>query len=121
MDVFSEFLREYGTTLLYTLVTAIFGYLGIAAKKLCQSYLNSREKEKAARTVVKAIEQIYTELHGAQKLEKALSDLDVMLSEKGIAANDLELRLLLESALAEYNKAFEKEQKAAPETAQKAA
>ena len=31
-----------------------------------------------------------------------------MLSEKGIKCTDVELRLLLESALAEFNKVFEK-------------
>ena len=32
-----------------------------------------------------------------------------MLAEKGITITDLEMRMLIEAALAEFNKAFEKE------------
>ena len=109
MSIISDFLQEYGTTLLYTLVTAVFGFLGVAAKKLWQKWFAEREKAACARTVVKAIEQIYTDLHGEEKLSRALESLSELLEKKGIRASDWELRLLIESALAEYNKAFEKD------------
>ncbi len=113
MHVFSDFLQEYGSSLLYALVTAVFGYLGVIAKKLWQKWFNEREKERAAHTVVKAVEQIYTDLHGEEKLQRALCDLEELLNAREIPVSAPELRLLLESALAEYNKAFEKEPKAA--------
>ncbi len=106
MDIIRNFIAEYGTQILYTLLTAIAGYLGVMAKKLYTQYVNDKTKEKIARTVVQAVEQIYKDLHGEEKLNKALESASEMLSEKGITVTDLELRMLIESTLAEFNGAF---------------
>ena len=50
----------------------------------------------------------YQDLHGEEKLEKALVSASEMLGEKGVAISDLELRMLVEAALAEFNDAFSK-------------
>lgn len=107
--MFAEFISEYGTTILYTILTAIAGYLGIVAKNLYTKYVNDKTKQSVARTVVQGVEQIYKDLHGDEKLEKALESAYEMLAEKGITVTHLELRMLIEAAVAEFNDAFNKE------------
>ena len=102
MEIINTFLSEYGTGIIYTVLIAIAGYIGRIAKK----YINDKTKESVVRTVVQAVEQIYTDVHGADKLQKAIESATDMLNEKGITVTDLELRMLIESALAEFNEAF---------------
>lgn len=106
--MFLDFINEYGTTILYTILTAIGGYLGIMVKNLYTKYINDKTKEKVAKTVVQAVEQIYKDLHGEEKLNVALDSAADMLEHKGISVTDLELRMLIEAAVGEFNEAFKK-------------
>ena len=99
--MFAEFISEYGPTILYTLVTAIAGYVGIAIKNLYQKYIDDRTKEKVVATVVKAVKQLYSDLNGEEKLAKAIENISEMLEEKGIFVSELEIRMLIESAVLE--------------------
>ena len=108
MEFIKLFISEYGTTILYAVLTALAGYIGIFAKKLYTKYVNDKTKQAVAKTVVQAVEQIYKDLHGEEKLNKALEAASEMLAEKGITITDLELRMLIEAAVAEFNNAFEK-------------
>lgn len=110
MDFIKTFLSEYGTTILYAILTALGGYLGIWAKKLYTKYVNDKTKQAVAKTVVQAVEQLYKDLHGEEKLEKALTAAAEMLAERGIAVTDLELRMLIEAAVGEFNRNFEETQ-----------
>lgn len=109
MEFLKEFISEYGTTILYAILTALAGYLGIVIKRLYTKFVNDKTKQAVAKTVVQAVEQIYKDLHGEEKLNKALESASEMLAEKGIAITDLELRMLIEAAVAEFNEAFKKE------------
>ena len=109
MEFIKLFISEYGTTILYAILTALAGYIGIVAKRLYTKYVNDKIKQAVAKTVVQAVEQIYKDLHGEEKLNKALEAASEMLAEKGITITDLEMRMLIEAALAEFNRAFEKE------------
>lgn len=109
MEFIKLFISEYGTTILYAVLTALAGYIGIVAKRLYTKYVNDKIKQAVAKTVVQAVEQIYKDLHGEEKLNKALEAASEMLAEKGITITDLEMRMLIEAALAEFNRAFEKE------------
>ncbi len=101
-----EFISTYGTTILYSILTAIAGYLGIVIKNLYTKYINDKTKQDVAKTVVKAVEQMYKDLHGEEKLQKALEAASDMLLTKGITISDIELRMLVEAAVAEFNDAF---------------
>lgn len=102
----NQFISEYGTTILYTILTAIAGYVGIWIKSLYTKYVNDKTKQDVAKTVVKAVEQMYKELHGEEKLQKALEAASDMLTNKGITISDIELRKLIEASVSEFNKAF---------------
>ena len=106
MELFNEFISTYGTTILYSILTAIAGYLGIVVKNLYTKYINDKTKQDVAKTCVKAVEQIYKDLHGEEKLQKALEAASDMLLTKNISISDIELRILIEAAVAEFNDAF---------------
>lgn len=107
--MFADFANQYGASILYTVLTAIFGYLGIVSKNLYIKYINDKTKQAVVKTVVQGVEQMYKDLHGDEKLDKALEAASEMLEEKGIAISGFELRMLIEAALAEFNGAFKKE------------
>lgn len=111
METVINFLNEYG--ILSAIITALAGALGVLAKtiynKTIGQKINDTTKKEVARLVVKYVEQVYKDIHGEDKLMKALEAFSEMLAEKGITISELEMRVLLESALAEFNKAFAKE------------
>lgn len=106
MDIINEFISMYGTTILYSILTALAGYLGVVVKKLYTKYINDKTKQDVAKTVVKAVEQIYKDLHGEEKYHQAMKAASDMLVEKGITISDLEMRMLIEAAVAEFNYSF---------------
>ena len=101
-----EFINQYGMQILYMFVTAIAGYVGIVLKNLCAKYLDDQTKRAVAESAVQFVEQVYKDMHGDDKLNAAMSAASDMLAEKGIMISDLELRVLLEAALAKLNDAF---------------
>ena len=105
--MFQEFISAYGTEILYTIVTALAGYLALAVKSLATKYLDNKTKKDVAATVVKAVEQIFKDLHGEEKLQKAIEYMADMLTSKGIKASEAEMVVLLEAAVGEFNKVFE--------------
>lgn len=108
MNMISEFIAEYGSTILYTIVTAIFGFLGMAVKRIVEKCINGKIKTDTARKTVLMVEQMFKDLHGEEKLEKARMYIVDALQEKGISISELELRMLIEAAIAEFNGAFNK-------------
>jgi hypothetical protein len=106
--MFAEFINQYGMELLAGIITAIFGYIGIVLKNLCTKFINDKTKVAVAKSAVQFVEQVYKDLHGEEKLEEALCAASDMLAEKGITVSELEMRVLIESAVAEFNDAFNK-------------
>lgn len=106
--MFAEFINQYGVEIINAVLTAIAGYLAIVLKRVYTKYVNDQTKETVAKMVVQGVEQIYKNLGGEEKLEKALTAASEMLIEKGITVTDLELRMLIESAVGEFNDNFNK-------------
>jgi LL-H family phage holin len=107
--MFQEFISTYGTTILYTVITAIASWLGIVIKNLYKKVCNTKTKQSVAKTVVMAIEQLYRNLNGEEKYELALENMSEMLKEKGIKITKLEMQMLIEAAVGEFNQAFNKD------------
>ena len=104
-----QFINEYGTTILYTILTALFGYFGIIAKKYFDKWFETKEKKEIAKEVVRFTEQVYKTLNGHEKFEKATEAMSQMLAQKGIYITELEMQVLIEAAVAEFKEAFNKE------------
>ena len=108
MEFIKMFISEYGAGILSAIFTALAGYIGIWIKRLYAKYVNDQTKRAVVKTCVGAVEQLYKDLHGNEKYQKAVSAASSMLSDKGITVTDLEIKMLIESAICEFNKAFEK-------------
>ena len=115
----TEFITEYGTTILYAIITAIAGGLGLVIKNLYKKYVDDQTKRSVVKTVVQGIEQMYKDLHGEEKLNAALENASEMLSLKGITVSEFELRMLIEAAVGEFNNVFNKTEKETTEEAAK--
>ena len=116
--MFAEFINQYGVEILYAVITAVAGYIGIVVKNLCTKYINDKTKAAVAKTAVQFVEQVYKDLHGEEKLSQALSAASEMLADKGITVNELELRVLIEAAVGEFNNAFKKAEVTEPKGAE---
>lgn len=100
-----EFIAQYGAQIMYTIITAVAAYIGVQLKKIYEKYINDKQKEAIVKNVVKAVEQIYKDLDGKEKLEKAAERINGLLCAKGLCIDDLELNTLIEAAVTElkYN------------------
>ena len=106
--MFEYFVSNYGSQILGAIMCAIFGCLGYAIKKLAVKYINDDTKRAIARVAVQFVEQVWTTLHGADKLNKALETAAALLKKKGVDFDSDEMEVLIEAAVAEFNEAFKK-------------
>lgn len=103
MNILNAFISEYGLLIIYTLLTAFAGFIGTQIKRLYEKHINTDRKRKVVETCVKAVEQLYSDLDGAEKLEKAKENILAMLSQESIEITELEMDMLIESVVAEFN------------------
>lgn len=108
MGFIKSFVSEYGMTIIYAALTVI----GVAVKKIYGNHTADDTKKKVVETCVKAVEQIYSDLHGAEKLEKAKENIVAMLQAKEIEISDIEMDMLIEACVSEFNINFRAEAKA---------
>lgn len=101
-----DVLMQYLLKILGYVLSAAAVWLGYELKKLANRHVNTQTKKDVARTVVQAVEQIYKDLHGEDKLNKALEAASEILTAQGIHVTGLELRTLIEDAVGEFNGVF---------------
>ena len=104
MKFLIDFINQYGTTLLYTVLMAVISYIGLKAKKLSEEYIQDKTKKEDIKTVCEAVNQLYESLTGEEKLSKTIENSKQILSDKGIEINDLELRMYIESVIGCFKK-----------------
>ena len=109
--MFAEFIELYGLEIIMTVLTAVGTFLGFVFKKLYTRVVNDKIKQEVAELVVQGVEQMYKNLHGEEKMEKALEAASEMLENKGITVSAFELKMLLEAAVAKFNDVFNKTDK----------
>ena len=109
LDMLDYLMWSYGGEFVILIVTAIFGCLGFAVKKIYKNFVTDKQKEAIAKIAVMCVEQVWKTIHGPEKLEKALEYAETLLAKKGIKFDAEEMKILIEAAVAEFNKAFEKE------------
>ena len=99
----ADFIDNYGLTIIYAVLTAVAGFIASQIKKIYEEKVNTQTKKDVVKTCVKAVEQLYRDLHGAEKLEKAKESIVEMLNQKGIEITELELDMFIEEVVAEFN------------------
>ena len=95
-----EIIMEYLPKILEYVIIIIAGVLANKAKKL----INTDIKKAIVRDTVKYVEQVFRDVHGAEKLDAATDKAVALLREKGIKISDEEIIVLIESAVSEMNK-----------------
>ncbi|MBR5948225.1 MAG: hypothetical protein IKZ82_06200 [Clostridia bacterium] len=100
-----QFINTYGVTIIYAILTFFAGYIGLAVKRIYNKYIDTKIKKDVVRTCVKAVEQIYKDLHGQDKYNKAVAAITELLNIKGITFTEFEIKMLIESTCQEFVKA----------------
>lgn len=102
----NEVFTTYALEIVKAIVLMIAGYVGIVIKNLAAKYITTDTAKKVADTTVKYVEQIYTDIHGEDKLNKAIALASDILEQKAIIISETELRAMLEAAVKEMNDKF---------------
>lgn len=105
-DVTNEYktlVTDMAVKIVTMIFTIVFGYVGLAVKSLYKKYVNTDSKKKIAQDVVEFVEQVYTDIHGADKLHKAMERMAALLADKGIQVTTTEMETALEAAVFEMN------------------
>ena len=98
-----EVFMTYLLPVIITALSGLAGWIGLQLKAIYQKHVNDKTKQAVVRTCVKAVEQLYHDLDGAAKLEKAEEGIVEMLKEKGIPISKLEMDALIEAVVCEFN------------------
>ena len=92
--------------ILATAITALFTYIGTALKKAYEEKINNETAKTVVTDAVKFVEQVYTDLSGKEKLEKATVQVSEILQSKGIKITPAEINMLIESAVYGLNEGW---------------
>lgn len=99
-----EIIQSNLIEIIVAILTAILSYFGTKIKKIYEEKVNDETKRKVVSTVVKAVEQLYKDLKGEEKLEKAKESILEMLNDKGISITELEMNMLIEEVCNSFKK-----------------
>lgn len=111
-----ELLEQFLSILLpaiAALLAAWFGVLGAKIKNSYEKTINTQLKKEVISETVNYVEQVYKTIKGEEKLQKAIEQASIILNEKGIPVSEVELKMLIESAVYGLNQGLTKENKEA--------
>ncbi len=108
MEWIMEILSEGILAILGVALTFLASRIGTLLGNFWREKIQDESVRNVAATCVLAVEQMYKNKSGKEKLEKALSMGEKLLSRRGIRISSQELRVVLEAALSEAKGAFEK-------------
>lgn len=86
-------------------LTTVASYVGMKIKNIYKEKVDTETKKKVVETTCRYINQLYNDLDGSQKLEKAKENIVDQLNEKGISITELELDVLIESSVNSFKNA----------------
>ena len=95
-------LNEALKILIPALATALagwFAYIGNKLKNAYQEKVNNETAQAVVKDVVQFVEQVYTDIGGKEKLQKAVERASAILKCKGIDITTIEINMLVESAV----------------------
>lgn len=94
-----EFIQNYLFEILATIITTLASFIGVSIKNAYTKYINTKTKKEIVKDTVNYVEQVFKDIHGAEKLNKAKEKALEWLNEKGIKISETELEILIESAV----------------------
>ena len=84
---------------LATFLTIVFTYIGNKLKSAYQQKANNETSKQVVQDVVQFVQQVYKDLNGEEKLQKAIEQASTILNQKGIVLTEAEIYMLIESAV----------------------
>lgn len=97
-EIINQFIQVL-LPVLATFLTGVFTYIGNKIKRAYEGKVNNETAKVVVENAVKFVEQVYSNLNGPEKLQKALSEAQAILEEKGIKITQTELNMLIEAAV----------------------
>ena len=91
---------------LATFLTGLFTYIGTRLKNAYEQKVNTETAKVVVENAVRFVEQVYKDLHGKEKLEKAVEQVSQVLASKGINLSEAEINMLIESAVYGLNEGW---------------
>lgn len=91
---------------LATFLTGLFTYIGTRLKNAYEQKVNTETAKVVVENAVRFVEQVYKDLHGKEKLEKAVEQVSQILASKGINLSEAEINMLIESAVYGLNEGW---------------
>ena len=82
-----------------SVIAILFGVLGAKIKQTYNQKAQNETVKVVVDNVVKWVQQVYYELEGPEKLQKALTEASIILNEKGITISETELDMMIEYAV----------------------
>jgi len=104
-----EIFFEMILALLGVVLTAVVTWLGTLAGKLWREKADDAWVQNFAGICVQAVEQMYRDRNGEEKLCLAMEMCSNFAKARGVSVSSEQIRVFLESALAEMKDAFRKE------------
>ena len=92
--------------ILATFLTGLFTYIGTRLKSAYEQKVNTETAKVVVENAVRFVEQVYKDLHGKEKLEKAVEQVSQILASKGINLSEAEINMLIESAVYGLNEGW---------------
>lgn len=107
MEIVNNIINGVLIPLLSAVLLGVAGWLGVKLKQRIDKSEENKTKLEVVTLCVSAVEQIYKNLHGDEKLQECISMVTDMLSTRGIEISPSEIRIMIEATLAEFNSAFD--------------
>lgn len=104
LEIIREIINACSAEVARIILLALAGALGAVVAKL----LNTETKRRVAKIAAQFAEQVYKDLHGDDKLQKALEAAAALLKKRGLKFDAAEMRILIEAAVGEFNEVFAK-------------
>ena len=98
-NILIDFTKDYGPTMIHSIVMGIFSYVVLDIKKIYKNHIEDKIKKEVVDKVCIYIDEIYPEIDAENKLKMAISNSREMLKEKKIDISNLELEVLLHNSI----------------------
>lgn len=82
-----------------TVLAGVLSWAGIQIKSKITEKMDTDMKKSLAETTVKYVNQVFSDLEGADKLEKAVEVAVTLFAEKGLKVSEIELTTMLEEVV----------------------
>ena len=89
-----------------TIVTTVATWLGAQVKTIIKDKVDTQTKKDIIETTCRYVNQVYKDLNGPAKLQKAKEEALMLLNEKGIKITDLELTVLIEATVNSFKAGY---------------